>query len=83
MARTHDTRALDQTEEAIFTLFCLMDDAYAHLNPKGQSVTSRSRSSRTRRFLLSRSSSNSGAWRASDLFSETRLGSSRTCFLGW
>lgn len=32
----HHTRPLDRTEEAIITLFCLVDDAYAHLDPKGQ-----------------------------------------------
>lgn len=36
MAHANHTRPLDQTEEAIVTLFCLIDDAYAHLNPKGQ-----------------------------------------------
>jgi hypothetical protein len=36
MAHTNHTRPLEQTEEAIVTLFCLIDDAYAHLNPKGQ-----------------------------------------------
>jgi hypothetical protein len=33
MAHQHHTRRLDQTEEAIITLFCLIDDAYALLNP--------------------------------------------------
>lgn len=36
MAHTNHTRPLDRTEEAIVTLFCLIDDAYTHLNPKGQ-----------------------------------------------
>ncbi len=36
MAHANHTRPLDQTEEAIVTLFCLIDDAHAHLNPKGQ-----------------------------------------------
>lgn len=33
MAHQHHTRRLDRTEEAIITLFCLVDDAYALLNP--------------------------------------------------
>src|SRR5215212_3926771 len=33
MAHQHHTRSLDRTEEAIITLFCLIDDAYALLNP--------------------------------------------------
>ncbi len=35
MARAHLTRRLDRAEEAIIALFCLLDDAYAHLNPDG------------------------------------------------
>ncbi len=35
MARPHLTRRLDRTEEAIIALFCLVDDAYAYLNPEG------------------------------------------------
>ena len=34
MAHQHHTRRLDRTEEAIITLFCLIDDAYALLNPR-------------------------------------------------
>jgi hypothetical protein len=33
MAHQHHTRRLDRTEEAIITLLCLIDDAYALLNP--------------------------------------------------
>src|SRR5918994_2883086 len=33
MAHQHHTRRLNRTEEAIITLFCLIDDAYPHLNP--------------------------------------------------
>ena len=37
MAYSQDTRQLARTEEALITLFCLVDDAYcAHINPKGQ-----------------------------------------------
>lgn len=33
MVQPQDTQALARTEEAITVLFCLIDDAYAHLNP--------------------------------------------------
>jgi hypothetical protein len=36
MAQAHLTRELARTEEAITVLFCLIDDAYMHLNPKGR-----------------------------------------------
>lgn len=37
MARPKDTLTLASLEEAITVLFCLVDDAYTHLNPRGQS----------------------------------------------
>ncbi len=36
MAHTNHTQRLAQTEEALTVLFCLIDDAYALLNPKGR-----------------------------------------------
>ena len=33
MARAHHTPRLDQAEDAVTTLFCLIDDAYRLLNP--------------------------------------------------
>src|SRR5918993_1067788 len=35
MARTNHTQRLARTEEALTVLYCLIDDAYAHLNPSG------------------------------------------------
>jgi hypothetical protein len=35
MAHTNHTPRLAYTEEALIVLFCLIDDAYAHLNPHG------------------------------------------------
>jgi hypothetical protein len=37
MARLHHTEALARTEDALTVLFCLIDDAYAHLNPQANS----------------------------------------------
>lgn len=36
MAQAHLTRELARTEEAITVLFCLLDDAYYRLNPRGR-----------------------------------------------
>ncbi len=36
MARPHHTPRLHRTEEAITVLFCLIDDAYTLLNPRGE-----------------------------------------------
>jgi hypothetical protein len=36
MAYEHLTRRFARTEEAIITLFCLVDDAYYHLNPRAR-----------------------------------------------
>lgn len=36
MAHDQDTRQLARTEEAVIVLFCLLDDAYTRINPKGQ-----------------------------------------------
>jgi hypothetical protein len=37
MTRLHHTEALTRTEDALTVLFCLIDDAYAHLNPQANS----------------------------------------------
>jgi hypothetical protein len=37
MARLHHTEALTRTEDALTVLFCLIDDACAHLNPQANS----------------------------------------------
>jgi hypothetical protein len=36
MAHEHHTPRFAQTEEAIIALFCLIDDAYPHLNPRAR-----------------------------------------------
>jgi hypothetical protein len=40
MARTNHTQRLARTEEALTVLFCLIDDAYALLNPRARSYES-------------------------------------------
>jgi hypothetical protein len=49
MAQAQHTPELLLLEEAIITLFCEIDDAYAHLNPKGQRATPPSSDSPTRK----------------------------------
>jgi hypothetical protein len=36
MTQLNHTRRLARMEEAITVLFCLVDDAYAHLNPNAR-----------------------------------------------
>ncbi len=40
MAHLHPTQESELLEEAITTLFCLVDDAYTSLNPKGRCYAS-------------------------------------------
>jgi hypothetical protein len=40
MAQPNHTQRLAQTEEALSVLFCLIDEAYALLNPRGQTHAS-------------------------------------------
>src|SRR5215210_408312 len=40
MAQPNHTPRLAHTEEALSVLFCLVDDAYAHLNPRAHSYES-------------------------------------------
>ncbi len=40
MAHAHHTPRLARTEEAVTVLFCLVDDAYAALNPRGRTYES-------------------------------------------
>jgi hypothetical protein len=40
MARLHHTEAFSRTEDAVTVLFCLTDDAYAHLNAQAKSYES-------------------------------------------
>src|ERR671933_1775849 len=40
MTQKHHTHQFTRTEEAITVLFCLIDDAYANLNPRGRQYES-------------------------------------------
>jgi Transposase DDE domain len=53
MAHTNHTQRLARTEEALTVLFCLIDDAYALLNPKGRRYESIKRLSDSEVITLS------------------------------
>ena len=53
MAQPNHTPRLAGTEEALTVLFCLVDDAYAHLNPRAHSYESIKRLSDSEVIALS------------------------------
>jgi hypothetical protein len=84
MAQLNHTPRLLETEEALTVLFCLIDDAYALLNPHGaRRYECIKRLSDSGRSSPSRSSSSCVAWRASARSCATHRGSSLTCSLEW
>ncbi len=83
MARTNHTQRLARTEEAVTVLFCLIDDAYALLNPKTGGVTGLSSGSRTLRSSPSPSCSSFVGWSPSAPFCGTPRGFSPICSRGW
>jgi hypothetical protein len=46
MAQSQLTSSLTSLEEALSVLFCLIDDAYTTLNPRGRTATKLSKTSR-------------------------------------
>ena len=53
MYQSNHTPLLARTEEALTVLFCLVDDAYAHLNPRAHSYESIKRLSDSEVIALS------------------------------
>jgi hypothetical protein len=79
MAHEHLTRRFARTEEAIITLFCLVDDAYHHLNPRARRYESLKRLSDSEVIALALFEQSCEASRASARSScATSSGSSRT-----
>lgn len=68
MAHATRTRRLARTEEALIVLFCLVDDAYRTLNPKGQRYAALKRLSDSEVLTLV-------------LFQQLRGAESERCFL--
>jgi hypothetical protein len=83
MARANHTPRLALTEEALSVLFCLIDDAYALLNPHACHYESLKRLSDSEVIALALFQQSSVAWRASALSCATPRGSSRTCSPVW
>ena len=52
MTQKHHTHQFTRTEEAIMVLFCLIDDVYANLNPRGQRYESLKRLSDSEVIIL-------------------------------
>ncbi len=83
MAQLQHTPSLTCLEEAVTMLFCLIDDAYALLNPRARRYESLSSNFRTRKSSPSPYSSNSEGWKVSAPSCARLSGSSRICFRGW
>jgi len=49
MAQSHLTPESASLEDAVTTLFCLVDDAYQHINPRAYHYASLKKDSRIRR----------------------------------
>src|SRR3954451_2416369 len=71
MAQLNHTSRLVETEEALTVLFCLLDDAYAHLNPRARCYES----------IKRLSDSEVGTHRPRPLPAAARRGGKRTLFL--
>ena len=83
MAQPNHTPRLAYTEEALTVLFCLVDDAYVHLNPHGaRSYESIKRLSDSEVIALALFQQLRAPWRANALSCGMPSGSSRTCFRG-
>ena len=82
MTQKHHTHRFTRTEEAITVLFCLIDDAYANLNPRGRRYEALKRLSDSEVITLALCSSNCGASSRSAPSYATLRGSSRTSSLG-
>ena len=83
MAHANHTCRLAETEEALIVLFCLVDDAYASLNPRARRYESLKRPSDSEVITLALFQQLRGAQRARGLSCATQRGSSRTCSPGW
>ena len=83
MAHPQHTLSLDHLEEALTVLFCLIDDTYSTLNPRGAYRYEPSNTSPIRRSSLWPSSSSLGACSRSVRSCVIASDSSRTCSQEW
>ena len=82
MAHEHHTPRFARTEEALIMLFCLIDEAYPHLNPRAECYESLKRLSDSEVIALALFGQSCGASRASARSWAMPNGSSRTCSRG-
>jgi len=82
MGRLHHTEAFARTEDALTVLFCLIDEAYALLNPRAEGYEAIKRLSDSEALTLALLQQLRVS-RASARYSGTPSGSSLTCSLGW
>ena len=84
MTRLNHTRRLALMEEAVTVLFCLIDDAYAHLNPNARRYESLKRLSDSEVITLALFQQLRGTESQRSFLRswETPSGSSRTCSPG-
>ena len=80
MALAHPTPRLARTEDAVSVLFCLTDDAYRLINPRGSRYAALKRLSDSEVLTLALLQQSFAACRASAPSCVTASGSSRTCF---
>src|SRR3712207_2536206 len=83
MAHAYHTQRLARTEEALTVLFCLIDDAYAHLNPSGRRYEPLERLSDSEVVTLALLQQGFVGWSRSAPFCATPRGFSPTCSRGW
>ena len=83
LALGHHTHQFTRTEEAIMVLFCLIDDAYANLNPRGRRYESLKRLSDSEVITLALFQQVCGASSQSAPSYATLRGSSRTSSPAW
>ena len=84
MAQPNHTPRLLHTEEALTVLFCLIDDAYAHLNPRARCYESIKRLSDSEVIALALFQQLRGVESERSLSWATPRGSSPTsCSPGW
>ena len=83
MAQPNHTPRLAETEEALTVLFCLIDDAYAHLNPRARCYESLKRLSDSEVIALALFQQLRGVESERSFLRDAERGSSATCSPGW
>ena len=83
MARLHHTEAFAPTEDALTLLFCLIDDAYALLNPRAKAYESIKRLSDSEVLTLALLQQLRGVESERSFLRDAQRFSSLTCSPGW